>query len=229
MSMPEENLTLKHTQFLTAALRSWLVNHLLPDALAGEMAYCLLELGDELPAQQSPAAMRDFLKRQMSLLSGKSDLASQQHLIRLCEGVVQLYLLKHPDQSPELDQLNQLLPPGLSFSLISGHLIFEPELFFQAHNLYHVEQAFQVVPPAELPAGSKNPALSQAPDPEPELAQTLAQEPLAASVSASEAKPSFSALSVPQSAEAAKHEVFREIRQRRLLLLKEWESPHGQS
>ena len=123
--------------FLTAALRSWLVNHLLKQEDLQELEYLLLELGYADPPAQE--LLKDFLKREMSRLAAAGPDA-RLRLIRLCEGIVQFYLLDHPRETPELDQLNRFLPPGLAFSSISGRLLFEPEHYFQPMNQFVHEQ-----------------------------------------------------------------------------------------
>lgn len=124
--------------FLTAALRSWLVNHLLAEEDLQELKYLLLELGFEPPSAGSE--IRDYLKREMSCLAAGGQ-ESMRRLVLLCEGLVQFYLLTHLEQMSELNQLNRFLPAGFHFSALSGRLLFEPERFFQADNLYYQEQS----------------------------------------------------------------------------------------
>lgn len=228
--------------FMTAALRSWLVNQLLSDGDLAELPYLLLELGyTEVPA---PEACRDFLKREMSRLAG---LGENQALIRLCEGLIQFYLLQHPRECPELEQLNRFLPPGLAFSNLSGHLLFEPEHYYQPHNFFVQEQAHWVlsgrrapeVPPARaaLPGPTDGPEPANIPEAEPESGPQ-------ASMPAPEASPASppvpeAPLASPPAAQELAHAVprngdersqqFREIRKRRLQLLKEWENGTGES
>lgn len=241
-ALPELGLA----QFFTPALRSWLVNYLLPDSLAPEMRYALLELHyDELPAElHKAAAMRDFLKREMSQLAARQRPEAARQLLQLCEQIVQLYLLQHPAEAAELAHLNQLLPPGVSFSLVSGRLLFEPALYFQPHNLYDQEQTLFAHPPLPSVAlTDKGPAahvkMSQdrsgsapasdgaATKQKADGSQTAQQPAAPASVQpiAKETPPPEAAAAGSASPESLpRHQRLRQIRERRLQLLKEWES-----
>lgn len=215
-------------QFFTPALRAWLVNELLPDRLAPEMPYALLELGySDLPAglHQAPA-VRDFLKREMSQLAARQTPEAATRLLQLCEQIVQLYLLLHPQEAPALSQLNQRLPPGISFSLVSGRLLFEPELYFQPHNLYHQEQTlFAAAPlldasPSAAQAESPTTATAHAKMPEP----SEGSQPLPPAETVSPAEPRPAPAAEVAAAALPRHQQLRQIRARRLQLLKEWES-----
>ena len=263
-ALPELGLA----QFFTPALRSWLVNYLLPDSLASEMRYALLELHyDELPAElHKAAAMRDFLKREMSQLAARQRPEAARQLLQLCEQVVQLYLLQHPAEAAELAHLNQLLPPGVSFSLVSGRLLFEPALYFQPHNLYDQEQTLFAHPPLPSVAlTDKGPAahvkMSQdrngsdpasdgaatkqkadgsqdrsGSDPASDGAATkqkadgsqTAQQPAAPTgvqpIVKETPPPEADAAGSASPESLPRHQRLRQIRERRLQLLKEWES-----
>lgn len=196
---------------MTAALRSWLVNHLLSDEDLPELGYLLLELGYSVP---DSASLKDFIKREMSHLASGAE-ADQLLLIRLCEGLIQFYLLHRPQDTPELDQLNRFLPPGLSFSPLSGRLLFVPEHYFQPHNLYVQEQdswylGLGPTPDAEQPApATPAPAAAQAPAP----AEPEAPSP----------EPGANRSQTPRElASVQRGQQFRHIRQRRLEMLKHW-------
>jgi hypothetical protein len=220
-------------QFFTPALRAWLVNELLPDSLAPEMPYALLELGySELPPDlhQAPA-VRDFLKREMSQLAARQTPEAATRLLQLCEQIVQLYLLLHPAEAPALRQLNQRLPPGVSFSLVSGRLLFEPALYFQPHNLSHQEQTLLAALP--LPDAAADVAAAAAPPAEPPTAAAAhAKMPESPEGQRSLPPPQTGGQAEPAAAPAAeasaeplpRHQHLRQIRARRLQLLKEWES-----
>lgn len=194
--------------FLTAALRSWMVNKLLRPQDLSEISYLLLELGyQELPADDQ---MADFLKLEMSRLSS-GGMPEQMRLIRLCEGIIQFYLLEHPDETPELSQLNQFLPPGVSFSLVTGRLLFEPENYYQPHNLFVQEQAHWYLKQEE--SQELLAALAQQPtETEPDTLRPTAHELIEKAETAS--GPSERRLQ------------FKEIRERRLQLLRKWEEKH---
>ncbi|MBF2053722.1 MAG: hypothetical protein IGS03_09705 [Candidatus Sericytochromatia bacterium] len=228
-------------QFFTPALRSWLVNYLLPDSLAPEMRYALLELRyEKMPEDlHKAAAMRDFLKREMSQLAACQTAEAASRLLQLCEQIVQLYLLQHPAEGTELEHLNQLLPPGISFSLVSGRLLFEPALYFQPHNLYDQEQTLFAHPPLSATrltdkgpaAHAKMPlALSRSDrtsDDASAPAQQQAESPqtLQQATSAPDVQPVREAATEPAAPEPLpRHQRLRQIRERRLQLLKEWES-----
>lgn len=231
--------------FLTAALRSWLVNHLLSDEDLPELGYLLLELGYSVT---EPAELKDFIKREMSRLAAGPP-TDRQLLIRLCEGLIQFYLLHRGQDTPELDQLNRFLPPGLSFSSLSGRLLFVPEHYFQPHNLYvheqenwYLGQQFRQAParpelaqPPEQPVAAAESAPeppNQRPSDEAEpLAQEAAPAPeerspsesgeaLAAATTSPATAPSASRS--PREAMTQRGQQFRHIRQRRLEMLKHW-------
>lgn len=117
-------------QFLTAALRSRLVNHLLTPADCLEARFLLLELGLDLPALPQAEAMPDVLKAHMSRLAASEDPESQTRLLKLSEGLVQFYLLSHREaDKPELEDLNHALTAyGLQFSLDHGRIENSPSL-----------------------------------------------------------------------------------------------------
>lgn len=234
--------TTPEPNFLTAALRSWLVNHLLSQEDLEELVYLLLELGYEeasLP-EAAPAPLRSFLKREMSRLASESSSTSHQLLIRICEGIVQFYLLHQGRETPALDQLNLFLPPGLSFSPVTGHLLFEPEDYFQPHNLFVQEQsswllsqgAFSEIPvqPKALGNGSSGSGKHEASDhqnsPDDALQKETSERP---HQTTSETTPE-PAQTAPQETAGApetqsslpptRSSEFRNIRQRRLQLLK---------
>ncbi|MGV3523355.1 MAG: hypothetical protein ACO1RX_03985 [Candidatus Sericytochromatia bacterium] len=110
--------------YLTAAVRSRLVNHLLTPADCAEARYLLLELGIDIQPPPAEAAMPDILKAQLSLLAASEEDAHQQRLARLCEGLVQFYLLAHPqDEEGEIARLNVALAPyQMRFSEQDGRL-----------------------------------------------------------------------------------------------------------
>lgn len=122
--MPGNTRPLIPAHYLTAALRSRLVNHLLTPADCAEARYLLLELGIDLQPPPAEADMPDILKAQMSLLAASDETENQQRLVKLCEGLVQFYLLTHPqDEEGEIARLNHALTPyQMRFSEQDGRL-----------------------------------------------------------------------------------------------------------
>lgn len=233
--------------FLTAALRSWLVNHLLSDEDLPELGYLLLELGYSVT---EPAGLKDFIKREMSRLAAGPPV-DRQLLIRLCEGLIQFYLLHRSQDTPELDQLNRFLPPGLSFSALSGRLLFVPAHYFQPHNLYvHEQESWYLGQPSRHAPESPEPAARPPEQPERPAEARAAADPLSESPSSAEAEtpvqepapasdegslpespgpfaaptsePAPSASRSPREGASQRGQQFRHIRQRRLEMLKHW-------
>lgn len=184
-----------HSQFLSAAIRSWMVNHLLDPDDTEEIFFLFLELGHE-PDESFQNDPGRYLKREMSLMAAKSTTESQETLVKICEGIVQFYLVRCPNDRAQLDHLNALLPINFAFSAHDGHIIsVDPDL-------KNAEPIF-----VEKPL----------------IQETLIQEeisvnPNTSEMSASEAKTMIKELS--------RQEQFKQIRQRRLALLKEWEKPN---
>lgn len=203
---PDESLV-QTSFFLTAAVRSWLVNRLLDPQDIDEIRYLLLELGYSDSFESID--MIDFLKSEMSRLNNGSR-QNTQVLIRLCEGIVQFYLLRHPRKTPELDQLNSFLPPGLSFSSVTSRLIFEPEFFYQSHNLFIEEQAHWYLPHQDV----KRTLEDVFPEPLVNALPQEARDPSEQSIHQMQEDP------VEPSPHAKK---FKTIRNQRLQLLKQWE------
>lgn len=204
---PEESL-IQTSFFLTAAVRSWLINHLLDPQDIAEIRYLLLELGYSDSFESID--MIDFLKSEMSRLNNGCR-QNAQILIRLCEGIVQFYLLRHPRKTPELDQLNSFLPPGLSFSSVTSRLIFEPEFFYQSHNLFIEEQAHWYLPHQDVRL----------------TLEKVFPEPLEKALSQPAEKLSEPTSTHPIESPAVeplpRTKKFKTIRNQRLQLLKQWE------
>lgn len=179
--------------FLTAAVRSWLVNHLLADEDLPELTYLLLELGYDAEIQ---IGTKDALKREMSRLAAGDD-DQQLCLMRLCEGLIQFYLLRHGDAVPELEQLNRFLPPEWAFSPVTGRSAAKAETLSDPP------------PAADLPVA---PIAAEAFTPVDAVLE-----------SADDSNETFEPVE-PDRKPAERSGHFREIRQRRLQLLKEWEN-----
>lgn len=109
------------TPFLSAALRSWMVQHLLDEADLEEIYFLLLELGHEAD-ESFQADPRRYLKRQMSLWAAENSVLAQDHLRHLCEGIVQFYLVRHP-QERSLEALQERLPAGWHFEAQCGQFV----------------------------------------------------------------------------------------------------------
>lgn len=193
--------------YLTPAIRTWLVNELLSTTSEQELAYLLFELGYSEILDSDPQTLKSFIKQEMSLLARRATVSAFNTLIKLCEGLVQFYLVQEPPAT-KLKQLNQLLPPGLHFSLVSGKLLFEPELFFQEHNLFYQEQSLHLLSDQtliyDIAESTENPAFNS-----------------------QDASPSRQTeeLTEPDIKTKLRHLQFRNIRQRRLSLLKQLGDP----
>ena len=213
--------------FLSAALRSWLVNHLISEPDLQELTYLLLELGYADP----PTEPRDFLKREMSRLAvGGAE--ARLRLIRLCEGLVQFYLLRHPRETAELDQFNRFLPPGLLFSTVTGRLLFEPKHYYQTHNLHVQEQNSWYIGKVNGSPEHRSEAFPRLPGIDPSKSEPVqgGESNDFHHVDTVDVETSAALTPMPEAEGIAiRNNHFRDIRKRRLQLLKEWETHHEQA
>lgn len=203
--------------FLTPALRSWMLAQLVSNEESTELKFLFLELSYTEQALETVKDYRSFTKREMSRLLSANTPETNACLIRLCEGLIQFSLIREPN-AEKVQVLNQFLPPGLSFSLVSGRLLFEPPHFFQPHNLFFQEQGHYYLEQDKLLSENPKESSTHAPDPslDPETPRLLPEEAIH-SPETQEHPPAKEA-DVSQ-----RSQTFQSIRHRRLLLLKQWE------
>ncbi len=201
--------------FLSSALRSWMLAQLVSAEESDELKFLLLELNYAEHDLDQVSDFRQFIKREMSRLFLNSDPESEACLIHLCEGLVQFSLIREP-AAEKVQSLNQFLPPGLSFSLVSGRLLFEPDHFFQSHNLFFQEQNHYYLDHNQL--RSENIA-----DP-----QEAKNKSILTVLEKTEQAPQTKKVDLTPDQEAPllseRSQTFQSIRRRRLLLLKQWEN-----
>lgn len=117
--------------YLTAALRSRLIRAALSPDSAADIPFLLEELDLPVPESATPESLTAHLQSCLARLA-REGLAVQ--LIRCCEGLAQFCLLQGENSSRALVEINQFLPPGLSFSLKSGRLLLNEAIFHAPDN-----------------------------------------------------------------------------------------------
>lgn len=186
---------------LTPAIRAFLINQLVSDQDAPELALVLLEPDAD---REPPTEIRRRLKAKLNTLAQATQ-GGESLLVQACEHIVQFALL-HPTAAAELQQLNQLLPEGLHFSPQSGRLLIDLTRYRQGAMGQEDSHVYNYI--AHTPVTP----------PQPSLAPVPAQRP----ISVTEAPPPPD----PQAQEALK--TLQGIRQRRMELLKKVRSEmHG--
>lgn len=126
--------------YLTAALRSRLIRATVNDSNATDIVCFLAELGLEPPPENSREYLCQYLLSQMAHWAKEPQ--NTEKLIRCCEGLAQFYLLEAETAPEMLEQLNAHLPQGLRFSLISGRLLLDHDIFFAPHNPFFEETPY---------------------------------------------------------------------------------------
>jgi hypothetical protein len=186
---------------LTPALRAFLVNRLVSDEDAPEIALVLLEPEAD---REPPPEIRRRLKAKLNVLA-QTPQGSEINLVTACEHIVQFALLRNA--ASELQQLNALLPEGLDFSPQSGRLLLELDRYRQGTIGQEDPHVYQLIAHAPLPT-----------------LKVPVHTPRPPSESVSEAFPPTAP--DPQAQEALK--ALQGIRQRRMELLKKVRSEmHG--
>lgn len=132
-------------QYLNPAVRSYLVN-LVGEQDLQDLQYTYLELGytdSELTPFQNK--MMAFTKQELGRLAQTQTPTARLRLVRLCETLVQFYLLNQGgDTQQALAKINTFFPAGLRFSPHSGRLLFFPEQF-EAHSELLNEASYALV------------------------------------------------------------------------------------
>lgn len=184
---------------LTPAIRAFLVNQLVSDQDASELALVLLEPEAD---REPPDEIRRRLKAKLNALATQTE-GPEPHLVQACEHIVQFALL-HPTAPSELQRLNHLLPEGLHFSAQSGRLLIDLEQYRQGAIGQEDTLAYRSI--AHVPVVNTSPA-------EMQPIKTTLPEPANSAPD-------------PQAQEALK--TLQGIRQRRMELLKKVRSEmHG--
>lgn len=192
---------------LTPAIRAFLINQLVSDQDAPELALVLLEPEVD---REPPAEIRRRLKAKLNALAQPQ--GAESSLVQACEHIVQFALLR-PTAVNELAPVNALLPEGLQFSHQSGRLLIDLALYRQGAIGQEDTHVYNYIAHTPL-----NPAHTpQPPQTEPDTALSQPQTP---TPEISKQTPD------PQAQEALK--TLQGIRQRRMELLKKVRSEmHG--
>ncbi|PIQ25865.1 hypothetical protein COW36_22265 [bacterium (Candidatus Blackallbacteria) CG17_big_fil_post_rev_8_21_14_2_50_48_46] len=120
--------------YLNPALRSRLIRAALNADSASDIIFLLEELELEKPLENTPEELQFYLQSLLARLA--RDSAQEASFVRCCEGLAQFYLFGAGEDPVVLREINQALPPGLSFSLKSGRLLLEPLQFYAEDNLF---------------------------------------------------------------------------------------------
>ncbi len=148
--------------YLTAALRSRLIRAAVSEANTTDIACFLAELDLQPALENSPENLCKYLLSQLSHWAREPE--SSEKLVRCCEGLAQFYLWEAGEKPEVLQQINTHLPQGLSFSLISGRLLLDRDLFYAPENPFLDETPFlegepplQPIPPPVVLPSSETP------------------------------------------------------------------------